>query len=154
MANDRYAKTEKQLQKLRAGLLEVIPSGQTIFFRGAQTQKSAALQTIDDRLAFYSSVHENKTAYDNSVTARNAQHPESEELVKAWKIAAASNYGEGSTEFSRLGFVPKKKAAPLTPEEEKMKHDRLLETRKKRGTEGKRQRRMRKKFGKGPSTKP
>jgi hypothetical protein len=139
--SDEASKTELDLVGLQKGAPEVLVSGKTIFLGGQAVDQAGFLAMVNAHLTPFETVHERRTLLSQAMTDRLAKEAEAKAFIQDVKTAAANSFGENSVEFQKLGFKPKKKAPPLTPEEKQQKYERLLATRKARNTLGKKQRR-------------
>ena len=126
---------------MQKGAPEVLVSGKTIFLGGQAVDQAGFLAMVNGHLAPIELVHERRTLLSQAMTDRKAKEAEAKAFVNDVRVAATNSYGENSVEFQKLGFKPKKKAPPLTPEEKQNKYDRLIATRKARNVLGKKQKR-------------
>ncbi len=133
-------KIEKELSSIKLGAQTVLASGKTLPAKGTVYDQTMLIQTADGHLAFYKAVHDLVINLKKGRDDRDANEPKAEDFVAQIRAAAASAYGENSTEFADLGFTPRKKAVELTAEQKKLRLARAQATRAARHTLGSRQR--------------
>jgi hypothetical protein len=134
MGNHRSIQNEEDLRALKLGIPDVLVPGKTIAFRGGTIDQVGALQLVNAALAPIDNVNEQHLILHQAVVARDGQEEAVTQLIADLRAGAVVSLGENSSEFSRLGFKPRKKAAPLTPEEKQLKRARAKATRQARGT--------------------
>jgi hypothetical protein len=141
MSNKKsMSKTEGLLSSIKLGAQTVLAGGKTLPAKGTVYDQATLIQTADGHLAFYKAVHDLVINLKKGRDDRDANEPKAEDFVARIRAAAASAYGEDSTEFSDLGFSPRKKAVELTSEQKKLKVARAQATRVARHTLGSRAR--------------
>jgi hypothetical protein len=134
------SETEQELQAIMKGIPSVVPSGKNFFFKGINYDQQGFTQLVAGFLNPYESVQQLRAQLEQGVVDRDSMEDAARQFVSDIKAASITNYGEGSVEFSQLGFKSKKKAAPLSPEKKQLRYARLMATRKARNVMGKRQR--------------
>jgi hypothetical protein len=141
MPREREAtKTERDLRAILAGIQKTLPPGKTMAFRQGTIDGAALEALVTQALAPHQAVHEDNAALARDLAERRARAPEAKQLIKDVKDAALVAFGELSDPFQELGFEPRKKPAPLTPEARQLQIERLRATRLARHTLGPRAR--------------
>jgi hypothetical protein len=131
--------TEVTLDSLMNNIDNVLPAGKNMIFRQGSISGPSLLALVTASWQLYDNVHETRNAWLQAIAARNAAQEAARQLVKDCQDGAYATFGEGSYQYEELGFTPKKKPAPLTPEQKQTKLDRLRATRAARHTLGSRQ---------------
>ncbi len=131
--------TEESLDSLMNNISNVLPAGKNMIFRQGNISGPSLLALVTSTWQLYDNVHETKNAWTQAVAARNAAQAATKQLIKDCEDGAYATFGEGSYQYEELGFAPKKKPAPLTPEQKQTKLERLRATRAARNTLGSRQ---------------
>jgi hypothetical protein len=139
--SDHAGETEKVLSAMKLGAPDVFINGLTLTVEGTTYNATNFLSTVAGFLAYYQAVSSTKLAWEQALASRRAQESSAEQFVASVKLAAGGAFGTGSEAYQLLGFAPKKKAPPLTPEEKQTKLERMRATRVARNTMGKRQKR-------------
>ncbi len=138
--SEHASETEAELQAIKKGIPDVVPSGKTFFFKGMNLDQQGFTQLVQAVLDAFESVQQLRARLEQAIVERSSKEDAAKQFVSEIKAAAIANYGENSTEFSQLGFKSKKKAAPLSPEKKQLRYKRFIATRKARSVMGKRQR--------------
>jgi hypothetical protein len=135
-----FKKLLTSLITIMTGINEVLTAGKTMPFRTGTIDGPSLAAIVQPLIAVLQAVGNNKTAWKASIQARDAAGATIEALIADIKKGASLAWTDGSVEFQQFGFAPRKKPAPLTPEQKQLKVDRLRATRVARGTVGSRAR--------------
>ena len=133
--------TEQELQGIKRGIPDVVPSGKTFFFKGMFLDEQGFTQLVQGILDSFENVVNLRAQLALAVAERDSKEAAARQFVSDLRAAAITNWGEGSIEFALLNFTSRKKPAPLTPEKRQLKYLRTQATRKARMVMGSRQRR-------------
>ncbi len=140
MANsDHSGETEQELLEAIRGAQVVLVQGKTLSLLGMTFDQAGLIQAIGGHLGPYTNVRDDRAKLVEDLSDRRAKEPVAKAFIRALKQAVAASYGESSVEFSQFGFKPNKKPIELTPEQKKLKVDRMRATRLARKTLGSRQ---------------
>ncbi|HZU98865.1 MAG TPA: hypothetical protein VFF73_19315 [Planctomycetota bacterium] len=140
MAKPHYKKMMFDLLAIVRGINEVLTQGKTMPFRQGTIDGPGLLAVVVPLLGTLQAVGDQKAAWKASIVTRDAKGPTISALIDDIKKGASLGWGDSSVEFGQFGFAPKKKPAPLTPEQKQTKLERYRATKAARGTLGRRQR--------------
>jgi|SRR5579871_3189745 len=138
MANPHVSALEQQLQGILAGLETVDLKRPTLEIGGALSPAEASAKAK----SYLDLLHEVEVAradYQAKLQARNASIPDAKAFVANAKTGLVAVLGSDSPDLVLFGLNPKKPSRTLTPEERLARAAKLRQTRKLRGTLGKRQ---------------
>ncbi len=138
--NKKVSKTEREILSIKLGAQTALAGGKTLPARGVVYDQASLIQAADGHYGFYKAVHDLVTNLNKSRDDRDANEPKAEDFVAQIRAAAEAAFGESSTEFSDLGFSPRKKPVDLTSEQKQLRLARAQATRAARHTLGSRAR--------------
>ena len=139
MSTNSLNGTEIQLTKLAEGF-EKLPAGTALPpIGGATVNSTDAAKMVRDGLAHYLDAKTARLLARQKAQIRDAQHPATRKLVSQLRYCLNTMYGDDSPSLLDFGFTPKKKRAAATFDEKVQRHDKLVATRERNHTLGKKQ---------------
>jgi hypothetical protein len=130
---------QTQLEDLDAGMKAGLPSGVTLPVNGQMLDGTAISTLLEQALAPFAAVEAARVNYEQSLTVRNASAPSSQRLLKNVLLAVEAYCNGDATKLAQFGIASPKEKRQLTSEELVARAQKAAETRKLRGTLGKRQ---------------
>ena len=139
MSTNSLNGTEIQLTKLAEGF-EKLPAGTALPPLGGVTVNSTdAAKMVRDDLAYHLDARTARLVAHQKAQLRDAQHQATRKLVSQLRYCLNTMYGDDSPTLLDFGFTPRKKKAAATFDEKVQRHDKLVATRERNHTLGKKQ---------------
>jgi hypothetical protein len=139
--NDTTVKTgafEKELQQMLLGVSKYLPQTSTLIVEKNTLTAAQMASRINGYLQTFADLRDKKEQARQQLGVLQQQLPEAHAFYMGLKAALVGFFGRGSPELSQFGIsVGGRK--PLTSEQKAIAHARALNTRRVRGTLGRRQ---------------
>jgi hypothetical protein len=130
---------QTQLEGLLAGLKLGLPTGVTLTINGQSLDANAAATMLQQLLAPFDAVDTAKAEYEQALAVRDEAIPATKKTAGVVTQAVLAYCGGDTTKLTQFGIEPPKERRQLTSEEYVARAQKAAETRKLRGTLGKRQ---------------
>jgi len=122
------------------GITANMGKNDTVLIAGKSHTKAEILDVLAGLLEPYEEVEAARSEYEAKIEARDAAEPTAAAFARDYASGITSTYGRGQAVASRYGVPIPKARRELTPHEKVIKAAKAQETRKLRGTQGKKQR--------------
>ncbi len=131
---------EQKLQVALVGVQALLQPAQSYVLGGVSYTGQVVAQMVTAFLAAFAAHTDAQRQEKTTLAQRRLIQPQAKAFLKVLQEFAAAQWGADSQELTKLGFTPRKKAAPLSGEKLVLRTARTNATRKARSTRGSRQR--------------
>jgi len=131
--------TEQHLATLADGLEKNLPPDKEVLVGGESVKAADLAKRVRERLALYRDARLARLAANQKAHERDEQHPGTRKLLRQVRTGLDGMFGDDNPELEKFGYQPKKQAAKPSYEEKVARHDKLIATRERNHTLGKRQ---------------
>ena len=132
---------ERRLDILLEAILKSWPPGvDKVFIRGVAMTRDELAAKVEETRSIWKRVREAKALIRQFANDKPQHKAVANQLLDDAKVSLASHVGLESETLTAFGFAPKRRRRKLTSEQEALRVAKLRETRKARGTMGRRQR--------------
>jgi hypothetical protein len=131
--------TEHQLATLADGLEKNLPPDKEVLVGGESLKAADLAKRVRERLALYRDARLARLAANQKAHDRDEQHPATRKLLRQVRTGLDGMFGDESPELENFGFRPKAPRAQPSYDERVARHDKLVATRERNHTLGKRQ---------------
>jgi hypothetical protein len=129
---------EKKLEAMELGVTKYLPQTSTLIVEKVSMTAAQIADRLKGYLQTFADLRDKKEQARQQLGVLHQQSPEAHQFYMSLKAALAGFFGRGSPELSQFGIsvTPRQ---PLTSEQKAIAHIKALNTRKVRGTMGRKQ---------------
>jgi hypothetical protein len=129
---------EAKLQQLELGVTKYLPQTSTLIVEKTSMTAAQMADRLKGYLQTFADLRDKKEQARQQLGVLQQQLPEAHQFYMGLKAALVAFFGRGSPELSQFGISVASRT-PLTSEQKAIAHAKALNTRKVRGTVGRRQ---------------